>query len=271
MNQETIEETRFRRELLIRKYSQSSIDTYISCLKVLMFKADRNLDIDKIKDFIITIENRSYHKQLVAAIRNYYDFVLKQKLSFSDLPYPRKEEKIPEVLSVGEIRKIIDCPKNLKHQVIICLLYNCGLRISELINLELSNIDKERMVLKIKASKQNKDRNVPIQQDVLDLIDRYYNEFTPDKYLLNGQQGALYTESSINQLLKYWAKKSGVNKRMHAHKLRHSYATHLHEMGIDLNIIKELLGHSDVKTTEIYTKTSNAYKQVPSLLIGMRL
>lgn len=269
---ELTEYDKFRRELLFRKYSQSSMDTYISCLKVIMEKTNNNLSLERVKDFVITIKNRSYHKQIVATIRNYYKFVLKKELDLSDLPYPRKEFKIPEVFSVQEVKKIVDCPKNLKHQVIICLLYNCGLRISELINLELSNIDRERMVLKIKASKQNKDRNVPIQLEILKLMEDYYREFKPTKYLLNGQQGLLYTESSINQLLKYYAKRVGITKRIHAHKLRHCYATHLHEIGTDLNIIKDLLGHSDVKTTEIYTKTSNAYtKKIPSLLIGMNL
>lgn len=269
---ELTEYDKFKRELLVRKYSQSSMETYISCLKVITSKTNNDLSLDKIKDFIITIQNRSYHKQIVATIRNYYKFVLKKELDLSDLPYPRKEFKIPEVFSVQEIAKIINYPKNLKHQVVICMLYNCGLRISELINLELSHIDRERMVLKIKASKQNKDRNVPIQPKILDLMERYYKDFKPTKYLLNGQQGLLYTESSINQLLKYYAKKVGITKKIHAHKLRHCYATHLHEIGTDLNIIKDLLGHSDVKTTEIYTKTSNVYtKKVPSLLNDMNV
>lgn len=264
------QEEKFKRELLVRKYSQNSIDTYVSCFKVLNLKTD--LSIEGIKTFLITITNRSYHKQIVATARNYYSFVLKINLNISEIPYPRKEEKIPEVFSVEEIKKLIEFPKNLKHQVIICILYNCGLRISELINLQLSDIDRSRMILKIKASKQNKDRNVPIQQKILELIERYYREYKPEKYLLNGQQGLLYTESSINQLLKYYAKKVGINKKIHAHKMRHCYATHLHESGIDLNIIKNLLGHSNVKTTEIYTKVSQAYtNKVPSLLSGITL
>jgi len=260
-------EDKFRRELLARRYSQSSIDTYISCLKVLQFKASETFEIDKIKDYVITLKQRSYHKQMVATVRNYYDFVLGIKLNFSELPYPRKEEKLPEVFSVDEMKLILDYPKNLKHQVIISVLYNCGLRISELIYLELAHIDSARMVLLIKGSKGNKDRNVPIQQKLLDLLRDYFKEFKPKRYLLNGQQGDLYTESSVNQLLKYYAKKVGINKKIHAHKLRHCYATHLHEMGIDLNIIRELLGHADIKTTEIYTKVSKAYtSKIPSLI-----
>jgi len=267
MKEETQAEIRFKRELLARKYSQSSIETYTSCLRVIEFKVSPEFDLAKIKDYIITINNRNYHKQMVATVRNYYEFVLGKKLNFSELPYPRKEEKLPEVFSREEMSRLLDVEKNQKHQVIISVLYNCGLRISELINLKLEDIDSERMVIKVKASKGNKDRNVPIQEKILALLREYYKVYKPEKYLLNGQLGLQYTESSINQLLKYYAKRSGITKKIHAHKLRHSYATHLHEMGTHIDIIKNLLGHSDVKTTEIYTKVSKAYTSgIPSLI-----
>lgn len=266
---ETEQEFLFKRELLARKYSQNSIETYISCLRVLIFNCGTDLEPEKIKDFTITIKKRSYHRQLVATARNYHGFVLKKRLDLSDLPYPRKEEKIPEVFSVDEISKIVNYPKNSKHQLIICLLYNCGLRIGELINLKLYDINRSRMELNIKGAKGNKDRNIPIDAATLVLMEKYYREWKPKQYLFNGQQGNTYTESSINQLLKYWAKKSGVNKRIHAHKLRHCYATHLHESGVELAVIQDLLGHSNMKTTDIYTKTSQARRRVPSLLTNM--
>lgn len=261
---------KFKRELLLRKYAQNSIDAYVSLLGVLIDRT--RLDLQKVKDYLCTVKNRSYHKQLVATYRNYCAFVLKAPISFNDIPYPRKEEKLPEVLSVGEIRKLIEYPKNLKHQAIICLLYNCGLRVSELINLKMSEIDRKRGVITIRGAKQNKDRQVPLSDGLAELLVKYYKSYKPDTYLFNGQQGLLYTESSVNQLLKYWAKKAGINKRIHAHKLRHCFATHLHEAGTDLSIIQKLLGHSDIKTTDIYTKVSNAYiNRVPSLITNMTL
>jgi len=272
MEAETKEYLAFKRELLARKYSQSSIDTYLSCFGIIQERADFGLNIDKIKDYVIAnIHERSYHKQIVATVRNYYKYVLKINLDLSDLPYPRKEEKIPEVLSESEVKKIIEQPKNLKHQVIICLLYSCGLRISELIHLKFTDINRDRMEINIRAAKGAKDRIVVMSSELLGLLEDYYNEYLPKIYLINGQYGGQYTESSINQLLKYWAKKAGVKKRIHAHKLRHSFATHLHENGVELNIIKDLLGHSDVKTTEIYTKTSQAKRKIPSLLSGINL
>jgi site-specific recombinase XerD len=122
------------------------------------------------------------------------------------------------------------------------------------------------MEINIKMAKGNKSRNIPIEQNVIILLDKYISEYKPKEYLFNGQKGYLYTESSINQFLKYWAKKAGINKRITAHTLRHSYATHLHESGVELAVIQELLGHNHIKTTEIYTKTSQARKRVPSLL-----
>lgn len=265
MVEEPQEILKFKRELLARRYAQSTIETYVCCLGVLLGKT--SLDLDKIKDYIITLKERSYHKQMVATYRNYSEFVLGKKIEFKDLPYPRKEQKVPEVFSVQEIRKLIEYPKNLKHQLIICLFYNCGLRMGELLYLKPENINRARMILEIKSAKGNKDRNVPISEKLLNLMEEYYYKYKPVQYVFNGSNSLLYTEGSINQMLKYWAKKVGINKKIHAHKLRHCYATHLHEAGVDINIIKELLGHSDVKTTEIYLKTSQAYtKNVPSLL-----
>jgi site-specific recombinase XerD len=233
-------------------------------------KFSPEIDPKKVKDYIIeNIKERSYHKQFVATTRRYFQYVLKINLDLSDLPYPRKEEKIPVVLSVDEMKRLIQQPKNLKHQLIICLFYNCGLRMGELLYLMPENIDRSRMEVNIKFAKGNKSRNIPIDQKLINLIDAYVKEYKPEKYLFNGQFGGLYTERSINQFLKYWAKKASISKNVHAHMLRHSYATHLHESGIELAVIQELLGHNDIKTTDIYTKTSQARKRVPSLLNGI--
>lgn len=265
--QESPAELAFKRELLARKYAQASIDAYVSILRIIEFKVSREFDIQKIKDYIIeNVKERSYHKQFVATTRRYFEYVLKIKLDLSDLPYPRKEEKIPTVLSRDEIKRLIQQPKNLKHQLIICLFYNCGLRMGELLYIKPENIDRERKEVNIKMAKGNKSRNIPIEQNILNLLDRYLAEFKPKEYLFNGQFSNVYTESSINQLLKYWAKKAGITKKISAHTLRHSYATHLHEQGTELAVIQELLGHSNIKTTDIYTKTSQARKRVPSLL-----
>lgn len=251
---ETIE--KFKKELLLRRYSINTIETYSSCLKIIINKIGENPSIDEIKEYLLTIKNASYHKQIVGCIHRYFEFVLKQKLSLKDIPYPRKEEKLPEILSQAEIQLIFKQITNLKHKSILSLLYGCGLRISEVINLKISDIDSSRMIINIRGAKGNKDRQVQLPVELLILLRKYFSAFNPKEYLFNGQFCAKYSDRSINQLLKYYSKKAGIKKRVHAHKFRHSFATHLLDKGIDIFLIQKLLGHKKQETTEIYAKLS---------------
>lgn len=248
--------TQFKKELMLRKYSYNSINTYCSCLQMVFNQIGELPSIPEIKEFLLTIENRNYHKQMVATIRNYFDYVLKLPLDIKDIPYPRREYKLPEVLSLEEMSSLIKYPKNLKHQVIIEVLYGCGLRVGELINLKITDIDKSRMIINIRAAKGNKDRQVMLDQNLLNLINDYVSEYKPNTYLLNGQFKNQYSERSVNELLKYWSEKAGIKKHIHAHLLRHSFATHLLEAGTDMSIIQKLLGHNNIKTTQIYSHIS---------------
>lgn len=263
---------KFKRELMVRKYSYNTIETYCSCLKVIFCKCGENPTIDLVKDYLLSIKNRNYHKQIVATFRNYCLFVLGIKLNLQDIPYPRKEQKLPEIFSQKEMSLIIKEPKNLKHQAIICLLYGGGLRVGELINLKITDIDSSRMVINIRAAKNNKDRQVMLDQSLLELLRTYVKEYKPINYLFNGQKKDQYSERSVNELLKYWTLKTGIKKNIHAHKLRHSFATHLLDAGTDMSIIQKLLGHSDIRTTELYAKVStNLISQVKSPLSNIEL
>lgn len=246
----------FKRELLIRRYSKSTIETYCSCLKVIIYKIGEDPSIDEIKDYLLTIKNNSYHKQIVGCIHKYFETVLKKKLSLKDIPYPRKEDKLPEILSQSEVQLIFKQIKNLKHKSILSLLYGSGLRVGEVINLKISDIDSSRMIINIRGAKGFKDRQVQLPLEMLELLRSYYSAFNPKEYLFNGQFGLTYSSTSINQLLKYYAKKAGINKRVHAHKFRHSFATHMLDTGIDIFLIQKLLGHKKQETTEIYAKLS---------------
>lgn len=258
---------KFKRELMVRKYSYNTVETYCSCLKVIFDNCGENPTIDSVKDYLLTIENRNYHKQIVATFRNYCLFVLGLKLNLQDIPYPRKEQKLPEIFSQQEMSLLISHPKNLKHQAIICLLYGGGLRVGELINLKITDIDSSRMVINVRAAKNNKDRQVMLDQSLLELLRDYVREYKPSTYLFNGQKKGQYSERSVNELLKYWSLKAGIKKGIHAHLLRHSFATHLLDAGTDMSIIQKLLGHSNIKTTELYAKVStNLISQVKSPL-----
>lgn len=262
---------KFERELRLRRYARSTIETYTSCLKVLHERVSESFDIDKIKEYILTINKQNYHKQMVSTVRNYYKFVKGVELNLNDLPYPRKIETLPVVLSVEEVRKLIEYPKNLKHQVILCYLYSCGLRRSELVNLKLSDIDRTRMEIRIRQAKGFKDRFVPISQELLKLTEDYYKQYKPKEYLLNGQFSLQYCPETVNKVVKIYAGYCGLRKDVHAHTLRHCCGTHLHEMGVDLAIIQRNFGHRNIKTTDIYTRTSTAYRRTPSLLNTMNL
>jgi len=262
----------FRRELTIRNYTISTINTYESCLKTIISKIGTHPTLDQVKDFLLTIKNYSYHKQIVGCIHRYFEFVLKQPLNLSDIPYPRKEYVLPEILSISEIQAIFDKCKNLKHRAIISMLYGCGLRMGEVLNMKIADIDSKRMVINIRQSKGLKDRQVGLSQQLLNLLRDYFKEFKPKEFLFNGQFSNQYTASSINQLLKYYAEKAGIKKRIHAHKLRHCYATHLLEAGTDMTLIQKMLGHKKIETTQIYAHISTALmSKVNSPLSNIKL
>jgi site-specific recombinase XerD len=249
----------FKRELILRKYSQSTITTYASCLSLIISRIGENPTIDQIKDFLITIKNPSYHKQLAGTIHRYFEFVLKRPLSLADIPMPRKSEYIPVVFSIEEIKSLISVIHNKKHRAIVFLLYGCGMRVGEIIRLKNSDIDSSRMVITIRQSKGNKDRQVMLDESLLVLLREYFIEYKPKEYLFNGQFGNIYSESSVNQFLKYYATKAGLKKKIHAHLLRHSFAVHLLENGTDMSIIQKLLGHANIKTTQGYARISTLH------------
>lgn len=262
----------FSRELMLRHYTISTVQTYTSCLKVFGYKIGWHPSLEEIKNYLLTINNYSYHKQMVGTIHRYFDFVLKEKISLEDIPYPRREYKLPEILSVSEVQKIFDEIKNLKHLAILSLLYGCGLRMNELLNLKISEVDSSRMLINVRQGKGLKDRQIMLQEPLLGLLRKYYKDYKPKQFLFNGLLGIQYTSSSVNKLLKYYAHKAGIKKRVHAHKIRHCFATHLLEAGTELLLIKKLLGHQNIKSTEIYTHISSAFiSKVNSPLNHIRL
>lgn len=246
----------FRNELRLRRYASSTIRTYCDNLKTIIYKIGEHPSINQIKDLLLTAKSTPHHKQMAGTIHRYFEFVLKQSLSLGDIPYPRKTSKLPEVLSIEEVRLILNQINNLKHRAVFSLLYGCGMRVGEVLNLKFSDIDRARKVINIRQSKGNKDRAVMLSDNLISLLEEYYRIFKPEEYVFNGQYGNIYSANSINQFLKYYAGKAGINKRIHAHKLRHCFATHLLESGTDMAVIQELLGHSDIKTTQIYAHVS---------------
>ena len=170
---------------------------------------------------------------------------------------PLQEKKLPDVLSKEEIKLIFACCTNLKHKCLLEIIYSAGLRRSEALQLKLKDIDSKRMLIKIRAGKGKKDRYTLLSKPVLNDLREYFTAYKPKIWLFEGQNSAQYSATSIVKVLKKYALKAGIKKRVHIHMLRHSFATHLLEQGTNLRVIQELLGHEDIKTTEIYTHISS--------------
>jgi site-specific recombinase XerD len=254
---------KIKSQLIYKRYSESTHNTYISCLeKFHHYVCTHNLQIEDvtIREYLLSLiakgYSRSSQNQHINAIKFYLEKVLKQDRQTYFIERPRKEKKLPIVLSEQEIQLIFSLVKNIKHKTILSILYSCGLRIGEVINLRIEDVDSERMVLQIKQGKGAKDRVVPLAQNVLVLLRKYYSQYKPIIYLFNGDDNLQYSPTSIRNVLKRAVYKAHIRKNVTPHTLRHSYATHLLEQGIDLRYIQVILGHSSVKTTEIYTHVS---------------
>lgn len=261
-------ETRLKKykDLLIQKrYSQNTQNIYYSYFKDFCnyFQNENleNITTDQINSYILDhIKSKnisiSQQNQRINAIKFYYEKVLGREKQYYELHRPKKEHKLPKVLSKTEVKRIFDVTKNLKHKCILMLLYSAGLRRSELLNLDPTDIDSKRMIIRINGSKGKKDRISLLSDNLLNLLRQYYKEYRPQKYLFEGQNGGKYSPTSVANILKNVAIKAGIRKNVTPHMLRHSFATHLLEQGTDLRYIQELLGHNSSKTTEIYTHVS---------------
>jgi integrase/recombinase XerD len=199
----------------------------------------------------------SYQNQIVNAIKLFFQTIRETKMMVDKIHRPKRSKLLPNVLSKEEIKLILNAHSNIKHKTMLSLIYSCGLRRSELLNLKPADIDSKRGIVIIRQSKGKKDRIAPLSPKILDMLREYYIGFKPKTWLFEGQnENTKYDERSLSNVLKQALTKSRINKPVSLHWLRHSYATHLLESGTDLRYIQELLGHSSSKTTEIYTHVS---------------
>lgn len=201
----------------------------------------------------------AYQNQFINAVKLYYKRNPERILILGELERPKKPKSLPVVLSREEVSRVLDNVKNLKHRAILSIIYACGLRISEAINLEVRDIDSTRMIIHLRRGKGNKDRFVGLSPKILDLLREYYRKYRPSKYLFEGQNRPQYSTRSIQKILKRACELAGIRKHVTVHTLRHSFATHLVERGIDVTHVQKLLGHSDIKTTLIYLHVAKQF------------
>lgn len=247
----------YEQELKLR-FSEQTVKAYSSQFKrfVNYFEGDdiRYLSEHSIKKYVLFLHSIYGYSAIIhaiSAIQFYYHNVSSRKRNLN-LPKPKKPKAIPVVLSFNEVQKMIKYTLNLKHRAIIEVIFCHGLRRSELINLKINDIDSENMLLKVRQSKGLKDRNIPLSESCLKTLRLYYKSFKPKEYLFNGQFSIQYSPGSLRNVIQDAAKRSKINKKVKIHTLRHSFASYL--VSIDVNLIKiqEWLGHSSSKTTEIY-------------------
>jgi len=187
------------------------------------------------------------------ALRFYYGQILNKKYIYS-VKRAKKDKKLPVVLNAIEVKRLIDSYKNIKHKVMIALIYSAGLRLSEASNLQIKDIDIKRKLIHIRLSKGKKDRYTILSDNLIDLISRYVEEYKPEMWLFEGQdKKRKISNRTIQAVFAQGVKRVGISKNATVHSLRHSFATHLLENGTDIRYIQELLGHESSKTTEIYT------------------
>lgn len=209
----------------------------------------------------------SYINQSINAIKFYYEVVLGMPNRFYAIERPRKKKSLPKVISKKEVMGIINNTNNIKHKCIVSLLYSGGLRRGELLNLKITDIDSNRMLVRIENAKGAKDRMTLLSSKLLVDLRKYFIEYQPKYWLFEGASKKQYTATSVAKIIKRAARKAGILRNISPHILRHSFATHLLEAGTDLRYIQSLLGHSSSKTTELYTHVATkAFEKIKNPL-----
>lgn len=238
-----------------RKNYKSGVALFLSVFQ--SYSEPKEIPTMEIKEWLLSFESINTRNHKLCAIKSFYELTAGMPVKIDKIPFSKKDKKLPIPLDISEIQDLRSVCLNTKHRIIIGLLYGCGLRIGELLNLKQDHIDKRRMIVNIVAGKGNKDRQIMLDDELLKEIEAYYQEYSPIEYVFNGQNNSLqYSERSVNEFLKTYANKAGITKKVHAHILRHSFATHLLEDNTDISIIQKLLGHSSPKTTQIYAHIS---------------
>lgn len=266
----------YARKLEIKRYSESTQKVYYRMFReflryvypIPIFRISESNIIDYqlylVKEKKVS---RSSQNQSINAIKFYLEQVLGYGRQVYELERPKKQNKLPLVLSQQEVAKLLGCIQNLKHRAILSTIYSAGLRRSEVIQLKIGDISSDQMQIVIRDGKGQKDRITILSNSLLITLRNYFRSYEPKIYLFEGPDGGPYSSSSIRMILYRAVKRAGISKHVTVHTLRHSFATHLLENGTNLRYIQTLLGHSSPKTTEIYTHvTSDRFNEIVSPL-----
>jgi len=249
------------REMHLRHYSPRTIESYIQALVHLSKyynQSPADLTTEQIKDYLhylieVKHASRAVVNHIISALKLLWEDVLGRMWVDMQIKRPRTSKELPVVFSKEEIGKLLSAPRNLKHRTCLSLGYSAGLRISELSHLMPEDIDRSRMQIRVYHGKGSKTRYVPLSKKILSLLDEYVQRYPTDRYLFEGmKKGQPIATTTLGVVFRKALKQSGIQKKATFHTLRHSYATHLLEQGVNLKVIQQLLGHTSLRTTSIY-------------------
>jgi len=253
--------SKLEQQVTLRGQSKSTLNNYIRriALFVLHFeKLPELVSEDEINEYLVGLArdprspSRSSFKHMVYGLRYYYRLLGQNKRAIA-LPSLRQDTKLPVILNHSELKQLFKAPTLLKQRIVLTLMYSAGLRGQEVINLKIADIDFERMTIHIRQSKYKKDRIVPLSPYMAKGLKKYLKAENPYIWLFNGKQpGSQYSIRGLSWVFRENLKKTGISKKVNLHSLRHSYATHLLEQGVNIVTLKELLGHAEISTTMLY-------------------
>ncbi|MBS1643552.1 MAG: tyrosine-type recombinase/integrase [Bacteroidetes bacterium] len=262
--------TKMQEHLCLKGYSPNTLRTYLLEFAQLLYSLGpvpaTSLLPERLRSYCLyciqTLKlNENHMHSRINALKYYYEQVLGREKFFIEIPRPKKPYILPKVLSSQEITRLFHATENLKHRLLLKLCYGMGLRVSEVVNLKIRNIDTNRHQVLLEAAKGKKDRYVNLPESILQELNTYYQQYKPKYYLFEGQYGDQYSIRSAQSVFKEAMRRANINKRLGIHGLRHSYATHLLEYGTDISFIQQLLGHNDIKTTQTYTHVAQTKLQ----------
>ena len=254
--------SRYCQFIALKRYSPNTLKNYRSAFQLFLGHCGPRLPLAHSKQEVLDYLagrvaagiSETYQNLLINAIKFYYEQVEGQPRQYYNLPRPKRPHTNPKVLAQSEVKALLQGTENRKHRAMLMLAYGLGLRLSEVLALMPADIDDKRMALYVRGGKGKKDRALPLPESLLLLLREQFREFRPVTFVFEGQHpGEPYSARSLQMVVKQAAARAGIQRPISLHMLRHSYATHLMEAGTDTRIIQDLLGHSSIKTTEIYT------------------
>lgn len=253
-----------------KQYAPSTINSYLNCLRNFLQHLSKPSAQITCKDIEYYIQQKietdsiaaSTQKQLIRAIKLFYKELYQRDLATLSCISNRKNTPLPIILPKQQVIAIIQAPNNLKHQTLLTTIYSAGLRVSEVIQLKVSDVQPKKMQINLAATPRFPKRAIPLSKTLLTLLEAYYKAYKPKKWLFEGQGGKPYARTSIQKVFKQALTKAKIEEKVTLHTLRHSLAVHLLEQGLDVKLVQELLGHYSQKSTQLYARLMAAQEVV---------